>query len=188
LRVKQLRLFPETVARFEAAVYAAAGIHHYKMRADGSADFTRVIDPKTGRETRISVSNFSIVNASDFGSDRVIYQELYNELSGHVHHDVAMWALRGIVTQKLQLDRDQDSVRAIALVLFVGLLLLRELINLDWVLKRDKRDLRFGVNTLVRHLRLLLHCENVKLHSGLPPSMLPAVEEIEAELKAAKQR
>lgn len=182
LRVKQLRLFPETVARFEAAVYAAAGVHSYKVRADGSLDFTRVIDPKTGRETRTSVSNFSIVNASDFGFDRVIYQELYNELSGHVHHDVATWALRGMVTQQLQLNRDQDSVRAIALVLFVGLLLLREMTKLEWILKRDKRDLRFGIKTLVRHLRLLLRCENVKLHSGLPPSILPAVEEIGAEV------
>jgi hypothetical protein len=186
LRTKQLRLKPDSVTKFEAAVYATAGIFHYKARADGSLDYTRVIDPKDGRETKLPVSNFSIASSSDFEFDRVIYQELYNELSGHVHHDVATWALKGMVTQILQLDRDQDSIRAIALILFVGILLLRELMKLDWVLKRDRRDLRFGVKTLTANLRLLLRFESVKQHSGLPPSMLPVIEEIRRELKLGR--
>ena len=182
LRIKQLRLKPESIASFEAAVHAAAGLFHYKLRTNGSLDYTRVVDPKTGKETKVILSNFSIANSSDF--DRLIYQELYNQLSGHVHHDVTTWALKGMATQELELNRDQDSVRAIALVLFVGLLLLCELSRLDWILKRDKRDLRFAINTLIKHLRSLLSCEGVRQHSGLPKSMLPALEEVWTEANA----
>lgn len=88
------------------------------------------------------------------------------------------------MTQQLELDRDQDSVRAVALVLFVGLLFMHELMKLDWVLEREKRDLRHGAKAIIKSLRGLLSCENVKSHSGLPSSLEPAIEDIWTQTKA----
>jgi hypothetical protein len=90
LRIMALRLKPALAERFRALIYAYVGIWQYKIRKNGTIDYGVVIDPKTHKELRVTLSNFSLVSLSDFSFETTIYGELYNELSGQVHHDVTM--------------------------------------------------------------------------------------------------
>jgi hypothetical protein len=121
------------------------------------------------------------VSLSDFDLEAPIYGELYNELSGHVHHDVTLWALKSFANKSVSLDRDQDKIRAVILILFVSILLLREMAVAAWLPKQSIRDLRFYTKRLTIRLLDFLETENVTSKAGIPPCVIPALKFILAE-------
>jgi hypothetical protein len=181
LRVMALRMKPALAERFRALVYAYVGIWKHKIRKNGTVDYGVVVDPKTNEELRVILSNFSLVSLSDFDYEAAIYGELYNELSGHVHHDVTLWALKSVANKGISLDRDQDKIRATILILFVTVLLFRELAAVSWIPKQSIRDLRFYTKKLTRRLLSFLETENVTNNAGVPPCIVPALTSILAE-------
>ena len=178
LRIKLLRLNPERLDAFDAAVHALVGIWPNKIRKNGTVDFATVIDPKSGKEIKITISNHFIASLSDFEHELEVYQGLYNQLSGHVHHDVSAWALKGFVTEELSLDRDQDHVRAIAFVLFVSVLLFSEMLNLRWITKHSKRDIRYNLKSLCSHVHELANFRSVREFAHLPNCLATVCETI----------
>jgi hypothetical protein len=138
-------------------------------------------DPKTNEEVRVALSNFSLVSLSDFDFEAPIYGQLYNELSGHVHHDVTLWALKSIANKGVSLDRDQDKIRATILILFVSILLFREMAIATWIPKQGIRDLRFYAKRLTTKLLNFLETENVTDNASVPPCVAPALKSILAE-------
>ena len=188
LRIKMLRLQPESVSRFEGAMYASVGLWPYRRRSDGSVDYTTVMPPGGGKGIKVTVQNYSIAQVSDFAMEQEIYQELYFQLSGHVHHDVTLWALSGIAAGRLEMDREQDSVRAIALILFVSVLLLSEAAKCEWLLKVSRRDLTFTARRLAIDLRRLVGFGSVQEHAALPPCVAKGADALLAELSMAQLR
>ncbi len=180
LRIKLLRLQPAAADRFEAAINALVGIYKHKLRRDGTIDYSTVVNPSNGEEFRITFSNFNTVKISDFDFDRAIFREMYSDLSDHVHHDIAGWALKNIATNSLSLDRDQDSIRAIALTLFVAILIFYELLHLEWLFKKDKRDIRHTLLVLEKAARKLIQSKAVREHAYLPSCLLPALDKIKS--------
>jgi hypothetical protein len=112
----------------------------------------------------------------------MIYGEIYNELSGHVHHDITLWALKSFANKKVTLDRDQDKVRALVLILFVSILLFRELSKATWLPALSVRDLRYCTKTLTEKLLNFLQTDNVQTNAGVAPCMIPALTSILAEI------
>jgi hypothetical protein len=183
LRIMALRMKPELATRFRALIYAFVGLWRYKVRKNGTVDYGVVIDPKTNEEIRVVLSNFSLVSLSDFDFEVPIYGELYNELSGHVHHDVTLWALKSFANKAVSLDRDQDKIRATILILFVTILLFRELTVANWVPKQGIRDLRFFTKRLAQKLLKFLKSKNVTNNAGVPPCIVPTLSFISAEIR-----
>jgi hypothetical protein len=183
LRLMALRMKPTLVERFRALTYAYVGIWRYKIRKNGTVDYGVVVDPNTNEERRVSVSNFSLVSLSDFKLEASIYAELYNELSGHVHHDVTLWALKSFANKAVSLDRDQDKIRAIILILFVSILLLREIAAATWIPRQSIRDLKFCTKKLTVKLLSFLKTENVTNNAGVPSCVVPALNSILAEFR-----
>jgi len=120
---------------------------------------------------------------SDFTFEAPIYGELYNELSGHVHHDVTLWALKSFANKSVSLDRDQDKIRATILILFVSILFFREIAAASWIPKKGIRDLRFCTKTLTQKLLKFLETENVTDNAGVPPCVVPALNAILTEFR-----
>jgi hypothetical protein len=181
LRIMALRIKPAIADRFRALIYVYVGVWKYKTRKNGTVDYGSVIDPKTNEERRVVLSNFSLVSLSDFAYEADIYGELYNELSGHVHHDVTLWALRSFANNAVSLDRDQDKIRATILILFVTVLLFRELAVAAWLPKQSIRDLGFYNKRLIRKLLDFLKTENVMSRAGVPRCVVPVLTYILAE-------
>jgi len=187
LRVMALRMKPALAERFRALIYAYVGIWKYKIRKNGTVDYGVVVDPKTNEEHRITLSNFSLVSLSSFNFDASIYGELYNELSGHVHHDVTLWALKSFANKSVSLDRDQDKIRATILILFISILFFREIAAVSWIPKQGIRDLRFCTKTLTQKLLKFLETENVTDSAGIPPCVMPALRAILTEFRTASR-
>jgi hypothetical protein len=183
LRIMALRMNPNLVERFRALIYAYVGLWRYKIRKNGTVDYGVVVNPKTNEGLRVTLSNFSLVSLSDFDFETKIYGEIYNELSGHVHHDVTLWALKSFANKGVSLDRDQDRIRATILILFVSVLLFREMATANWIPKQGIRDLRFSVKRLTQKLLNFLQTENVITNAGVPPCVVPALTSILAEFK-----
>jgi hypothetical protein len=183
LRIMALRMKPALAERFRALIYAYVGIWNYKVRKNGTVDYGVVIDPKTKEEFRITLSNFSLVSLSDFHFEASIYGELYNELSGHVHHDVTLWALRSFANKEVGLDRAQDKIRATILILFVSVLFFREMALATWIPKQGIRDLRFCTKKLTQKLLDFLKSENVTNNADVPPCVVHALNFILAEFR-----
>lgn len=184
LRLMALRKKPELVHRFRALIYAYIGAWTYKTRKNGTIDYGVVIDPQTNQEIRVSLSNFGLVSLSDFPFEAAIYGELYNELSGHVHHDVTLWALKSFANRGVSLDRDQDKIRAIILILFVTILLFREMTAAHWMPRQSIRDLRFCVKRLTCTLLDFISSENVLTNAGVPICVRPSLAAIQIELRS----
>jgi hypothetical protein len=184
LRIMGLRLQPNLADRFNALIYAYTGQWHYKIRKNGSVDYSVVIDPESQREIRVTLSNFALVSLSQFKFERVIYGELYNELSGHVHHDVTLWALKTLLNRDISLDRDQDKIRAIIFIIFISILFFRELSISNWMPKQGKRDIQFCAKVLTTNLLGFLQTENVRNNAGVPACVLPVLEFVHLEMSA----
>jgi hypothetical protein len=183
LRMMALRMKPSLVERFRALIYAYVGLWRYKIRKNGTVDYGVVVDPSTNEELRVSVSNFSLVSLSDFDFEAPIYGELYNELSGHVHHDITLWALKSLANKGIGLDRNQDKIRATILILFVSVLLFREMAAANWIPKQGIRDLKFCTKRLTQKLLDFLKTENVTNCAGVPSCVVPALKSILAEFR-----
>jgi hypothetical protein len=174
------------VDRFRALIYAYTGAWTYKIRKNGTVDYGVVINPETNEETRVSLSNYALVSLSDFDFEARIYGELYNELSGHVHHDITLWALKSFANKNVSLDRDQDKIRAIILINFISILLLREMTMADWIPRQSIRDLKFCIKRLTVKLLDFLSTENVTSNAGTPPCMVPALKAIQVEYRGRR--
>lgn len=185
LRIMALRIKPDLAERFRALIYAYVGIWRYKIRKNGTVDYGVAVDPNTNTEVRVTLSNFSLVSLSDFEFEMSIYGELYNQLSGHVHHDVTLWALRSFANKRVGLDRDQDKIRAVILILFISILFFREIAIANWMPKQSVRDLRFCVKRLTQKLLDFLKTENVINNAAVPPCVVPSLSSILNEFTKA---
>lgn len=141
LRMKLLRRAPTSSKRFEAMLAHKTGAFPTKLKKDGNPKYGFCIDPATGEEFNISISNSETLKVSDFPLDAQLYYELYPLLSGHVHPELIGHAMASIEASRADLPYAGDSALAIVLVTTVCILLLREIYESTFLRKRTKRDL-----------------------------------------------
>lgn len=177
LRIKLLRLEPEQAKKFDASVLVKLGKYSYKTRKDGSLDPNVVVDPATGQEINIRISNRYIIGKSDIGSDRLVYENLYDLLSERVHHDIAEWAIKSSILRDVSVDREQDKIFACILYIFIIVMLFTEIFRLNFLVKQTKRDIRYFVSKCKKALLPLLTAEEVLSNTGIPEFFASCLEE-----------
>ena len=148
LRMKLLRLDPTSSGRFEAMLAHEVGAFPTKVKKDGRPNYGVCVDPKTGQEYEIMISNKETLNVSDFPLDTPLYYDLYPLLSGHVHPELVRGALKSVAATEADSPQEGDSVRAIVLILTICVLLLREVADCTFLRKRTKRDLFYVIKQL----------------------------------------
>jgi uncharacterized protein DUF5677/SEC-C motif-containing protein len=169
LRMKLLRLDPASAERFEAMVVHKVGAYKTKMKKNGQPDYSICIDPQSGKEYRIVISNREILDVSDFPLDEPLYYGLYPLLSGFVHPDLVEDALK--TTKKANASRNGDPIRAIILVLTICILLLLETAESKFLRRRTKRDVLHVVKTLSKGLVALIASDTILKRMEVPLSV-----------------
>jgi hypothetical protein len=171
LRMKILRLAPATAERFEAMLAHEVGAYHTKIKRNGKPDYDACIDPETGKEFNVSISNRETVQISDLSIEEPLYYELYPLLSGFVHPDLVQDALQSVQKNDAAVVRKNDPVLAIILVQTVCFLLLVETMKSDFLTIRTKRDLRHVAKHLCEKLLHLLTSDTILKRQGVPESV-----------------
>jgi hypothetical protein len=73
------------------------------LKKDGNPKYGFCIDPATGEEHNISISNSETLKVSDFPLDTQLYYDLYPLLSGHVHPEPIGHAMASIEASRADL-------------------------------------------------------------------------------------
>jgi len=138
LRMKLLRIEPASAERFAAMLAHEMGAYKTKLKKSGQPDYTACVDPETGKEYRITISNTEILKISDFPLDEALYYGLYPLLSGFAHPDVVQDALESISSKKSNASRMGDPIRSIVIVLTICTLLLLESAESTFIKRQTK--------------------------------------------------
>ena len=171
LRMKLLRRDPASSARFEAMLAHEVGAFPTKLKKNGQPNYGVCVDPKTGQEYEIIISNKETLNVCDLPLDTQLYYDLYPLLSGHVHPELVQDALNSIAATEADLPKQGDSVRAIILILTISVLLLREAAECTFLRKRTKRDLLYVVKKTEKELLNFITTETIMTRRSIPLSV-----------------
>jgi hypothetical protein len=143
LRMKLLRLAPKSSERFEAMIAHELGAYQTKLRKNGRPSYDTCVDPKTGKEYKIIISNREILDISDFTLDEPLYYDLYPLLSGFVHPEFVQEAIKSVTGHDASQSSASDSIRAIIIVTTICILLLSEIAECIFLRDRTKRDVLY---------------------------------------------
>jgi hypothetical protein len=171
LRMKLLRLHPESSERFEASIAHELGAFPNKFKKNGQPNFDICIDPSTGKEININITNREIIDVSDFYLERELFHEVYPLLSGYVHPDLSGAAIESLRSKRITLDRVGDPVRAIVLILFICTLLMLETAQSNFISSIKRRDLLYVAKQVSRKLLDMVTCETILKRGSVPPSI-----------------
>lgn len=169
LRMKLLRLDPTSAARFEAALAYQVGMYKPKLKKNGKPNFDIVVDPETGKEFLIAVSNREIIEISDFALEQQFYHDLYPLLSGFVHPDLLHVAAKSIGTSASEISQSDDPIHASIFVATVCVLLLLEIGESSFLRKITKRDIRYVLKSISKNLLELIVCDSIVKRGAAPP-------------------
>ncbi|WFU54173.1 hypothetical protein QA639_31665 [Bradyrhizobium pachyrhizi] len=134
LRMKLLRLDSGSSKRFEAMAAHAAGLFPSKSKRNGDPNYSVCLNPATGEEFNINISNKEIIKISDSPLDGPLYYELYPLLSGFVHPEFVQELLKSSIGTEPYQD---DPIRAAVLVSTICVLLLSEVKESIRILSRS---------------------------------------------------
>jgi hypothetical protein len=148
LRLTLLRLEPTSNKRFEAIIAHSVGAFPNKTKKNGQPDYGVCIDPETGEEFEIVISNRDILKLSDFPLGTPLYYDLYPLLSGYVHPELARDVINDVNDKEN--STEGDPIRAIVLILTICVLLLDEVSRSPFIKKRTHRDLLY-INKRIRN-------------------------------------
>jgi hypothetical protein len=176
LRIKLLRCNPASSKRFDAMLAHATGAFPTKLKSNGKPKYGVCVDPETGQEFEISITNGETLKVSDFPLDTQLYYELYPMLSGYVHPELTQHALHSIESERADLPYGGDSILAIIIVLTVCTLLLRETAESGFLRKRTKRDLLYIADQLDHALAAFITTETILIRKNVPPSLYALFE------------
>ncbi len=171
LRMKLLRLDPGSTERFEAMLAHEVGAYQTKLRKNGTPNYEICVDPESGKEFKITISNREILDKSDFSLDEPLYYDMYPFLSGFVHPELVHDALRSIAAKRVETSREGDPVRAIIFITVICLLLLLETSEFTFLRKKTQRDLRHVVKTLDKRLLNLITSDTIVRRMSVPSSI-----------------
>jgi hypothetical protein len=176
LRMKLLRCTPIVSERFEAMLAHKTGAFPTKLKKDGNPKHGFCVDPATGQEFNISISNNETLKVSDLPLDSQIYYDIYPLLSGYVHPELIGHATASIKASRADLPYAGDSALAIVLVITVCILLLREISECPFLRRRTKRDLLYIAGRLEEALVEFITTEAMLLRDGVPLSIYALFE------------
>lgn len=171
LRMKLLRLEPSSSRRFEAMAAHAAGRFPSKLRKNGQPHRWICIDPQTGEEFDINISNQTILDISDLQLDGQLYSDLYPLLSGFVHPEFVGELLKSTAGEPYK----NDPIRAITLVTAICILLLKEVVESSFLRALTKRDLNHVMKKLRKHLADFVSTETIMNRQNVPSSIYDLV-------------
>jgi Family of unknown function (DUF5677) len=171
LRMKFLRLDPGSAERFEAALAHEIGAYKTKISKKGKPQYGICVDPETGKEFKMTISNREILDISDFPLEEPLYYDLYPVLSGHVHPDLTQDALRSIAAKRADIAREGDPVRFLTIIVSVCILLLLEAAECAFLRRRTRRDVQYVIKTLGKGLLALITAETIVDRMTVPPSI-----------------
>ncbi len=170
LRLKFLRLDPSSAVRFDAIIACNLGVYHTKLKKNGKPNYDIAVDPKTGQEFNVAISNREIIEISDFLLEKALYYDLYPALSGFVHPDLTrVVSIRP--SDNSGTFKEGDPIRSSIYVGSVCVLLLLEIGTSKFLTERTKRDVRHILKTLCRAIENLLGSEALLTHMIIPPSI-----------------
>lgn len=176
LRMKLLRCTPIASRRFEAMLAHKTGALPTKLNKDGNPKYGFCVDPTTGEEIKISISNSEALKASDFPLDTQLYYDIYPLLSGYVHPELTGHALASVESSRADLPYTGDSMLAIVLTTTVCILLLREISECAFLRGRTKRDLLYTSGRLEEALVEFVTSETMLIREGVPRSIYALFE------------
>ena len=170
LRLKLLRLDPSSAVRFDAIIARNLGVYRTKLKKNGKPNYDVAVDPETGREFNVAISNREILEISDFLLEKALYYDLYPALSGFVHPD-----LTRVVSTRSSGDRgtfkESDPIQSSIYIGSVCVLLLREISVSKFLTQRTKRDVRHILKTVCRSMENLVGSKALMTHMIIPPSI-----------------
>lgn len=147
------------------------GSYKAKLKKNGKPHYGICVDPKTGNEFNITISNGEIIKISDFALEEPIYYDLYPLLSGFVHPDITHDVLKSMGTRTVESSNAGDPVLAIILIVFVSILLLLEAANSTFLRRHTKRDLKHVAKTLSKMLISMITSDTVVRRMSVPQSI-----------------
>ena len=171
LRMKLLRLKPESAERFAAMVSHEIGMFKTKRRKNGRFQHDTCTDPKTGKEYKIIISNREIIEISDAPFEESLYYDLYPLLSGFVHPELIQQTIRSMMAKDAEHPDENDSVLAIILVSTVSILFLLETSHSNFLRKITKRDLLHVSKKTAALLGPLIGAKTLLERKIVPPSI-----------------
>jgi len=171
LRMKLLRLDPSSSHRFEAMAAHAAGQFPSKLKKNGQPYRWICVNPQTGEEFDINVSNQAIIDISDFSLDSQLYSELYPLLSGFVHPEFVGELLKATTDEPYK----NDPIRAITLITSICLLLIQEVIMSSFLKALTRRDLTHVLKKLRTSLSGFITTETIMRRQNVPSSIYDLV-------------
>lgn len=171
LRMKLLRLNPSSAERFEAALGYQANLYVPKLKKNGKPNFEIVIDPKTGKEFRISISNREIIEISDFQLEDQLYSELYPLLSGFVHPDLMRVAVTSASVDPREKSTQEDPIQSAIVISLVCMLFLLETVESTFLRKKTRRDIQYVLDSVGEELFKLVISETVLKRGTAPLSL-----------------
>jgi hypothetical protein len=113
--MKLLRLASKSAERFEAIIAFELGAYKAKLKKNGKPHYGICVDPATGNEFNITISNGELIKISDFSFEEPIYYDLYPLLSGFVHPDITRDVLKSVRTKTVESSNAGDPIIAIIL-------------------------------------------------------------------------
>jgi hypothetical protein len=187
LRLVLLRRQPSSSARFEAMLAHEAGLFPNKLKKNGEPDYSKCVNPETGEEFEITISNREILKISEFPLESKIYYDLYPLLSGHVHPEPIQDILKSIYHDQTDQRSEGDSVRSIVLILSICILFLLEVARSNYLSKRTIRDVLYVCSSVYRDLQKFLLSPTLLDKGAIPMSVYALMGvSIEAELNDSK--
>ena len=141
LRSKLLRRVPSSSQQFEAILLHEVGAFPTKIRKNGKPQYGVCVNPRTGEEFDVALSNGKIIEISGSSFDMDIYHDLYPLLSGQVHPGFTKEVLASVQANSADVPHEGDSIQAIILILTISFLLLLEVSQSNFLRKKTSRDL-----------------------------------------------
>jgi hypothetical protein len=171
LRMKFLRLDPGASERFAAMLAHEVGAYQTKKKKNGRPNYDVCVDPETGEEYKITITNREILDISDFPMEEQLYYELYPLLSGYVHPELVEDALRSMIAKDASVESEGDPVRAIILILTISVLFLLEVARSPFLRVRTRRDVHHVVKQIQKGLLTLITSASMLKQMTVPLSV-----------------